>query len=339
MAAQEFQAAFDAWLKHQRTSVARKIIQPSSIRAYAVLWQAFTEWCLKQSPPVGLDSLGEADLASYIHSRVNPRTARPSRLKEAGQFTARHVWRLLTLIDGVLEVRAQSIGKGSANRCAAKLLESREDWLYANALRREALPRYLPPADARILVNHLSSGLPRSGRRGSDIAWQELRNRTAVALHLGAGLTPADVRVLTLKSPIARPGDAKGVPGTIRIPAHGDSPEREAPIVQWAARLLAYWIQVRTEQAVQGDFLLPATRTGNPWSKVSHYKAVTRVLDESGIDKGLEEGGAFRLRHTFALRQLRRGKNPEVVAQWLGVVEMRVMDRYGRVDYSKERPD
>ena len=55
--------------------------------------------------------------------------------------------------------------------------------------------------------------------------------------------------------------------------------------------------------------------------------------------QALEEGGAFRLRHTFALRQLRRGKSPEVVAQWLGVVEMRVMDRYGRVDYSKERPD
>ena len=76
--------------------------------------------------------------------------------------------------------------------------------------------------------------------------------------------------------------------------------------MQWAARLLAYWVQVRTEQAVQGDFLLPATRTGNPWSKVSHYKAVTQVLDESGIDKGLEEGGAYRPRHTFALRQLRR---------------------------------
>lgn len=338
-AAREFQAAFDAWLKHQRTSVARKIIQPSSISAYAVLWQAFSQWCLTQSPLVGLDKLCGADLADYIQSRLKPRTRRPSRLKEAGQFTPRHVWRLLTLIDGVLEVRTQSNGSGVANRCAYSLLQSREDWLYANASRRETLPKYLPPAEARILVNHLSSGLPRSGRRGADIAWQELRNRTAVALHLGAGLTPADVRVLTVKSAVTRTGDDKGVPGTIHIPAHGDSPDREAPIVKWAARLLVYWLQVRAEQAVQGDFLLPATRTGKPWSKVSHYEAVTQVLDESGIDQGLEEGGAFRLRHTFALRQLRRGKSPEVVAQWLGVVEMRVMDRYGRVDYSKERPD
>jgi len=41
----------------------------------------------------------------------------------------------------------------------------------------------------------------------------------------------------------------------------------------------------------------------------------------------------------FALRQLRRGKSPDLVAKWLGVVEMRVMDRYRRVDYSSERPD
>ncbi len=57
---------------------------------------------------------------------------------------------------------------------------------------------------------------------------------------------------------------------------------------------------------MQGDFLLRATRTGKAWSKVSHYKAVTEVMGVSGIDKGLEEGGAYRPRHTFALRQLRR---------------------------------
>lgn len=228
---------------------------------------------------------------------------------------------------------------GDPNRAAATLLQSREDWLYANANRRDALPDYLAPAEARILVNYLSAGLPRSGRRGADITWQELRNRSAVALHLGSGLTPADVRMLRLTSPVLRTGEEKGVPGTVHVPAYGDSPEREAPVIKWAGRVLAHWLQVRKEQKLAGDFLFPATRTGKPWGKVTHYDAVKAVLEASGIDKSLVEGGAYRLRHTFALRQLRRGKSPDLVAKWLGVVEMRVMDRYRRVDYSSERPD
>jgi integrase len=336
---QSFKAAFDAWLEHQRSCVSRRITQASSIRAYTALWQAFSEWCLNQSPAVGLHGLTQADLAQYIASRVEPsECSRPSRLKDAGKFTPRHVWRLLTLIDAVLEVRCRGAGL-APNHSACTLLESREEWLYANANRRDELPKYLPPTEARILVNYLGAGLPRSGQGGDDISWHELRNRTAVALHLGAGLSPADVRVLRIDSPIARPGDPQGAVGTIRIPAHGDNPEREAPVIAWAGRLLAHWLRVRMQHQIQGNFLFPATRTGKPWAKVSHYEAVTKVLEASGIDTAFIEGGTFRLRHTFALRQLRRGKSPELVAKWLGVVEMRVMDRYRRVDYSAERPD
>jgi site-specific recombinase XerD len=334
-----FKEAFDGWLEHQRSRVARRITQDSSIRAYTALWQAFSEWCLSQSPSLGLDSLTQADLAQYIACRIEPaERARPSRLKDEGKFTARHVWRLLTLIDAVLDVRAQAAGL-APNRSASALLESREEWLYANANRRDELPKYLPPTEARILVNYLTAGMPRSGRRGDDISWHDLRNRTAVALHLGAGLSPADLRVLRIDSPLVRSGDPQGTPGTIRIPAHGDNAEREAPVIAWAGRLLAYWLQVRLQHQIQGHFLLPATRTGKPWAKVSHYEAVTKVLETSGIDQAFIEGGTFRLRHTFALRQLRRGKPADLVAKWLGVVEMRVMDRYQRVDYSAERPD
>ncbi|MBS0476601.1 MAG: integrase, partial [Proteobacteria bacterium] len=224
-----YQEAFDQWLDHQRTAASRKITLTSSIRAYTVLWQAFAEWCLSQSPVIGLDGISEADLGAFINSRLEPANAsraKPSRLKEAGKFTPRHAWRLLKLIDSVLEIRAHATGSAAPNRAASTLLQSREDWLYANANRRDALPDYLAPSEARILVNYLSAGLPRSGRRGVDITWQELRNRTAVALHLGSGLTPADVRMLRLTSPVLRTGEEKGVPGTVHVPAYGDSPER-----------------------------------------------------------------------------------------------------------------
>jgi integrase len=42
------------------------------------------------------------------------------------------------------------------------------------------------------------------------------------------------------------------------------------------------------------------------------------------------EGGSFRLRHTFAMRQLRRGTPADQVAAWMGV-EPAEMRRYERV--------
>lgn len=338
-----FQAAFDQWLAHQQTAVARRLTQASSVKAYTSLWQAFAAWCLAQTPVVALDTLTEADLAQYIHSRtaaphVRGGAPRPSRLKQPGQFTPRHAWRLLMLIDGVLALRARAQRHMAPNRAARVLLGSRDDWRYANASRRDSLPGYLPPDQARLLVTHLTAGLPRSGRRGTDMAWQALRNRTAVALHLGAGLTPADVRALPWPpKALAPPGQALAL--TVRVPAHGDSAEREAPLASWAARVLACWLQVRQDQAIAGPWLLPSTRSGKPWGKVSHHQAVHEVLDASGIDPALLDGGAYRLRHTFALRQLRRGKPEDLVARWLGLVDPRAMGRYRRVDYANERPD
>jgi hypothetical protein len=72
-------------------------------------------------------------------------------------------------------------------------------------------------------VTYLSNARLRPGlsgaRRDSHAAfpWQELRNRTPVALQLGGGLTPGDVRALTLSSPVSRGGRAIG-PGRSQSP-------------------------------------------------------------------------------------------------------------------------
>ena len=76
--------------------------------------------------------------------------------------------------------------------------------------------------------------------------------------------------------------------------------------------------------------VFPSTRsTGKPWGKVAQYNAAREVLRAAGIDD--VEGGSYRLRHTFALRQLRRGKTDDEVARWLGVSDPGVMARYRRV--------
>lgn len=76
--------------------------------------------------------------------------------------------------------------------------------------------------------------------------------------------------------------------------------------------------------------VFPSTKsTGKPWGKVAQYNAACEVFRSAGIDD--VAGGSFRLRHTFALRQLKRGRAPEDVARWLGVIDPAVMARYQRV--------
>ena len=101
-----------------------------------------------------------------------------------------------------------------------------------------------------------------------------------------------------------------------------------APLAPWAAELLQYWLQVRVAARIQGDVLFPATRSGRPWPKEAQYRCAMGVLEDAGLDRS--EGGSFQLRHTFALRQLRRGVDPVTVARWLGV-DPASMDRYRRV--------
>ncbi|MGJ7523898.1 tyrosine-type recombinase/integrase [Variovorax sp. LT1P1] len=205
---------------------------------------------------------------------------------------------------------------------------------YAEAANADPLPEFLSVGEAKHLIAFLSNARPRPGLRGgrrdahTAFTWQELRNRVAVALHLGGGLTPADVRTLTVHSVIARGGQVHDRPWKISIPANGDSAARETRIAPWAGELLQHWLTVRSELQVPGPMLLPSTRSGKPWSKQSHYAATRQLLVEAGLDS--HEGGAFRLRHTFALRQLRRGTAPERVARWMGV-EAVVMERYARV--------
>lgn len=117
-------------------------------------------------------------------------------------------------------------------------------------------------------------------------------------------------------------------PWKLHVPGDGTSAARETPIAPWAGELLQYWLTVRAQADIAGNYLFPSTRTGKQWLKPSQYECALRVMQEAGLDSS--EGGSFRLRHTFALRQLRRGTAPEQVARWLGI-EPSKMKRYERI--------
>jgi integrase len=313
-------AAFDRWLTSQQDNGALR--QPSSIAVYRDMWGSFTAWCLGQSPAVTLASLNTSDLSAFQQARFGMKSDDLS-------LSPRYALRLLRLIDRVLRHHAEIQGI-APNTAASEWIATQPEVRYADSARADPLPEFLSVSEARHLITFLSSARPRPGDRHGQVAlsWQALRNRVAVALQLGAGLTPGDVRVLRLDAPTAEIAGRRDRPWKVAVPGNGNSPAREAPIAPWAGELLQHWLKVRAEARIAGDYLFPATRTGKPWSKEAQYVAAKQVLEDAGIDAA--GGGSFLLRHTFALRQLRRGAKVDQVARWLGI-EPEAMGKYQRV--------
>jgi integrase len=278
------------------------------------MWAALTAWAVGHG--IRLQSLSDLDLEAYLSSRGG-----------ADELSLRYAWRLLRLADWVLAHHALAHDL-EPNLAAVELMARRPDIRFANGSDSDPLPDFLPASEAKRLVTFLSAARPGRGSPGQP--WHEVRNRASVGLMLGAGLTPGEIRGLKLDDLAVDGGRLKGVPWKLRVAGNGNAPARETPVAGWAGQLLAYWLTVRAEQGIPGEMLFPSTKsTGKPWGKVAQYNAAKEVLTSAAIDD--VEGGSFRLRHTFALRQLRRGKSPDEVAQWLGVSDPAVMARYRRV--------
>jgi integrase len=308
--------AFESWLREKQA--ASRLRQDSSGVTYASMWKAFSDWAVARS--LVLQDLTVVDLEAYIASRGH-----------AEDLSPRYVWRLLRLLDAVLR-RHCTLAEHPVNDAAHTLLMQRPEWRYAQASHNEELPSYLAPGRARRLVAWLidpARGQNQSPDEAEGGKWQGLRNRTAVALQLGAGLTPGDVRAALLSGVVTDGARVAGLPWKLRLPAHGAVAEREVPLAPWAARLLRQWLLQRSQQGIPGPLLFTATRSGRAWGKVAQYNAARSVLAAAGVDDA--DGGSFLLRHTFALRQLRRGTPPDEVSRWLGLTDPQPMRRYLRV--------
>lgn len=312
--AKTYADAFAAWLRSRE--VAGDIREASSAAVYASMWGALSTWCVQRG--LHLDTLSPEHYEAYLRSRGG-----------VDDLSERYAWRLLSLANAVQGHRARALG-AVRNTAAHDLLTARPSWRYANAHDRTPLPEHLNAHEARVLVDWLLDRQDAEAPPGSPArSWQEVRNRTAVALQLGAGLTPGDIRAATVDGVVSSSGRTAGLPWKLRLPAHGSLAAREAPIAGWAGRLVRSWLATRSKLEPSGLALFPATRSGRAWGKVAQYNAAKAVLAAAGLPA--VDGGSYKLRHTFALRQLRRGTPPDQVAQWMGLSDSNTLSRHLKV--------
>jgi len=276
------------------------------------MWSAFSTWCIRNN--IDAARLTAIELGKYLRSREGS--------VPESELTPRYAWRLVNLIDRVLNFSASKQGR-APNRAAAELFESDAELKHANAESMEPLPDYLSDSQDRVLVAFLEASVPKD--LSSDALWQTIRNRTGVALQRGAGLTPLEIRSLKVSSVFVDLDTTRG-PWKVRAPATGSVQAHDAPVAKWVRPLLTYWMQLRTDLGIPGDWLLPSTKSGKPWGKTAQFDAVADVFESAGL-AGLK-GGSYRLRHTFAVRQLARPEcMQDKVAQWMGI-DAKEMSRY-----------
>ena len=313
---QELRAHFEAYVaqRARSTSTARALrpLREDSAEVYRKIWGAFARYCAQRS--ISLESLDGADLECFVAS-----------LGKRGHVSARYAWRVLSLVNKVICFDAER--RGIARNTAAETVLQNAIYRHANGGNQDFLPGFLTRAESERVILYVSQVANDS--QVIPVSWNEVRNRTAVAVQLGAGLTPGEVRALPIEGVGIEGRHSADLPAKISLPGNASSPARETPIASWAARQLVCWLTVRREQGIAGSLVFPATMSGKPWKRSSIYLACRSVLERAGIADPI--GGSYKLRHTFAIRQLKNGKTDAEVAAWLGVQDLAVIARYRRV--------
>ena len=252
---------------------------------------------------------------------------RPTRTEE---LNGRYAYRLLSLIDKLAAFDAARRPGTVASTAARELID--RDYKTVNFRDQDPLPRFLDKAERTRLVAMLALPLGSSGA-GAPRTWLDLRDNAAVAVQLGAGVTPGEARALQLKD-IAS-GDSTA-PWRLEVAGSGNAPPRHALLAPWAGRVLADWLAERARLARPGRWVF-CTEKGAPWAKNSCDKAADAVFTRANVNP---DKGHFRLRHTYALIELRDHRRPyEEVARALGVKDTlawrlryeRVIDNFRKV--------
>ena len=75
----------------------RLISHKSSEDAYRDLWNVLVKWCISQRPSIAIEHISAVDLELLLSSRTGAASA-------DAELSPRYVWRMLHLIDRVLDL-------------------------------------------------------------------------------------------------------------------------------------------------------------------------------------------------------------------------------------------
>ena len=223
-------------------------LREKSAAVYRDVWHAFAVFCAGRG--VSLDRLDTDTLDNFV-----------AALGDGVQVTPRYVRRVLALIGRVAKFAAKRDGTMASTAPAALL--SRARYRYADAALEEDLPAFLNARESARLRTHVTA--PQPDPRSDEMwSWQAVRNRTAVALQLGAGITPGEIQGLTVAAVIIAGGSKAGVPWKLRLPANGNSPAHESPIATWAGVQLGRWLEIQG-LTVAAVIIAGGSKAGVPW--------------------------------------------------------------------------
>ena len=117
---------------------------------------------------------------------------------------------------------------------------------------------------------------------GAPRTWLELRDNAAVAVQLGGGLAPGEVRRLQVHQITRSDGT---LPWRLEVGGSGNAPARHALLAEWAGRVLADWLAERARLALSGTWVF-CTEQGAQWAKNTCDKASDGVLRRAGVQGG-----------------------------------------------------
>jgi len=326
------EALFNSWLASRPARGLRQRdgrLAETSAQLYRDMWSVFAKHLAKSANPTstqGQDALSRlqgltvAELEAFLRS-TTPESGEPNDF-----WSQRYAWRMLHLIDRVLTFHNRQ-SKSSEISVAQTLLKS-PPYCYANASSLDTPPELLSDGEVEQLVSFLqaqhSFATDSSNNLPHKTEWKRARDIAAVGLMLGAGLAPSDLQALLLVGIATTDGPIVGQPWRLTVSADGLSPQHQTPIAPWAGQLLARWLDVRRQRNIPGGLVFPSTLKGTALSRMSCHRCVVQLLSDAGISGGVP----FRLRNTFAVRQLSLGHSEETVGRWLGLVESKAMRRY-----------
>ncbi len=283
---------------------------------YQAIWRSFAAFANLHERT--LASIDVAFLEGFLEE-IEPRTGAGS------DISPQYAWRVLDLIHKVMSHQAVQ-AQERPNTAAAQLLGT-DRFRYVNARHNEPLSEALEAAVAARLVRLLTVDAERIGLKPT---WKLERDRTALALMLGSGLTPAEVRTLRLSDLSLRAVRGAQMPWKIRVSGTAKTLAHDAPIAHWARRRLQRWLLTRDAFGLAHETVFPATMNRPEWTDVGCQSACTNTLTLLLGDE-YRYGGLMRLRHTFVVRQLYRGIPLEKIALWLGLKSIERLERYKRI--------